>query len=107
MSLWLRALEFLFWWAVLAGIAWGVCAKTSAAGWISRVIGSIVLGGLGLFVGLHDVVTLGAMIAGDYRSFMPFGWCWVLTFGGAAAALPWVWYWFRGRRAGDARDKNG
>ena len=103
MPWWYRVLQFAFLWTLLGVAAYGACAcarsasQTSpAAGYAARAGGSLGLGLLGLFVGVHDVLTLGAVVGGDYRSLLPSGWWWVLGFGATAAAVPWI-VWVCGR----------
>lgn len=97
MPLWLRAVEFAVWWTVLAGAVYGAAAvaasrSSPSAGWAARAAGSLGVGALGVFVGFHDVLTLGVLAGGDYRYLLPAAWWWPWAFGAVAAALPWaVW----------------
>src|SRR4051794_756141 len=108
MPLWLRAIEFAVYWALFAGVAWWMCALAARAsrsstgkGIAARVFGSLVLGAAGYFVGVAHILTLGVLVAGDYRALLPsLGWCiWVAI--AAGAAIPWSHLWLtsgRGRK---------
>ncbi|MBX7103795.1 MAG: hypothetical protein K1X57_06925 [Gemmataceae bacterium] len=96
MSLWVRAIEFAFYWLLFGGALLGVCklmsrtSRSSNAGFLARIGGSLLLGPLGLFVGLYHVVTLGVILANNYQLLLPsFGWC-IWASGAAAAAVPWL-----------------